>query len=178
MNNEFLKTILDTPLPTISEELFKSKYIYALWEYANNKDIKANLRWVKEIAGTGRCRVNVIDPKGNVLFTVPPIESTVTESRPRLKLSLNEVITQSRRYMLSRQEKTAEKLTSSIYSHFTLPDDPTERETWLSIFRHYGFYKGEAKPLFGDATTVIAVSNTPDVNTVSNDAFSGDDDDF
>lgn len=73
MNTDYLDSILQSSIKQLDEKTFVTRYLPLLFD----KDPSLfNMLWLNHVAENPHVRVNIVDTKNNVLFSVPPLRAS------------------------------------------------------------------------------------------------------
>lgn len=151
--------------PTMPERVFRERWVQALYMRLESLDNKVGNVWVTEVAGNGRQPVDIINERGEVLFTVPGIYPTVATNK-KVGRSLSDIMEEAKRLARSRYEREAEALKEKGLNKYYQPQkNNPDIAIWATIFTHYG--------LLQDNKQKSAVSSQD-----SGTSFEGAEDDF
>jgi hypothetical protein len=130
----YLKDVLMTVSPRVTEDDFRTKYLPLLFS-SNPKDF--TMRWVNEVARTMHSRVIVVDnlTNDNLLFTVPPLFDMVDNTKESIGLELSSVQQEMKRMPVYGLQLFKAALLNGI--DISAEVNPEYEVEWRAILRRY-----------------------------------------
>jgi hypothetical protein len=129
----------------LPEEIFKDYFLpFFIGQKTDNKNIISD--WVS-IAGTPMCEVDIIDPAGKTLFTVPPLYDTnIVESINKNNKSLTEVYNSyelKNSHLPAVAQKYLDNELSNKIDQIRNNDETISKSTeaWNNILKRYDIIK-------------------------------------
>ena len=131
---DFLGTIIKSAATTIPETVFKSTYLPRL---IHGNIEYFNVTWINDVAKSPHNRVNIVDNRGNVLFTVPPLCNLSLDS-------MQDQLSAKMKYIQAEMNSNAlkgnmllERLLPTFINFEPAISGEFEKE-WIAIFERYG----------------------------------------
>ena len=158
-----LSTVAATDTPNLQERIFVNVFL-PFFAGDENLMYPADLNMWRNVAGSPYHAVNVIDPNGQVLFTVPPIfDRKSVNPVDGTRSSLSHVLATTSQYAAIHPNQGALYLNHELTQRAVIMKVPSavlqEVETWNAIFVRYG-----RPPLKALEESNASVAATPSLN--------------
>lgn len=135
--SSLLDELLNTDIPSISEELFVDVYLKLLVE---NKDEPGvfNIRWLREVSMRISSPVKVVNQDGETIFTVPPLANDTEVSNGGAIHNLMIEVEATRNMHKARGERM---LRDNLPGFVNLDNRTSDSDIqqWVSILDRYGY---------------------------------------